>query len=98
MKIPVGKTDDFFVVGFDDNGAPGIGLQSGQTCAVTSADPATVTITQDATPRVTGEDLVAANGVKVAAGAATIASGKAGSPATPAQLKVALSLTYTLAD
>jgi hypothetical protein len=98
LKMPVGKTDDFFIVGFDDDGKPGIGLQAGQTCTVSSADPATVVITQDVTPRPTTVDLVAANGTPVPAGTATLASGKVTSPADAVQLKTPIIVTSHLAN
>jgi hypothetical protein len=97
LKMPVGKNDDFFIVGFGDDGKPGIGLQAGQTCTVSSADPNTVVIAQDATPRPTTADFVAANGTPVPAGTATIASGKVSDGPSPV-LKTPVVVTSHLAN
>jgi len=85
LKLGLKQSDDFFIVGFDDSGAPGALLQTGQTCAVSSGDPNTVAISQDATPRVTTADFTAPNGVVVPAGTQSIASGKVSAGPTPVE-------------
>lgn len=67
LTMPDNKTVDYFISAVDDHGLDGASLLTGQTVAVTSADPATVVLTPDATPRPAPD------------GSASIASGKAAS-------------------
>jgi hypothetical protein len=98
LSMGVGLTDDYFVVGQTDSGAPGVQLLAGQVALVTSADPATVVITPDTTVRATTVPFTLADGTAVPAGTACLASGKVGSPAVPAQPSVPITITVHLAN
>lgn len=77
LTMPDNKSVDYFISAKDDHGLSGASLLAGQTVSVTSADPATVVLTADVSPR-TAPD-----------GTVSIASGKAasanpvGAPNTP---------------
>jgi hypothetical protein len=98
LKMNATKTDDYFIVGLDDSGKPGIGLQAGQTCSVVSADPATVVITPDATPRATTADFTLPDGTLVPAGTQAIASGKVAAANPVAQPNVPINVAAHLAN
>lgn len=98
LKLPAGKTDSYFVIGKDDDGKVGIGLQPGQIATITSEDPATVSISPDTLPGLTSEDLTEADGTVVPAGTMSIASGKVVGAAAPAQPNVAINVTCKLTN
>jgi hypothetical protein len=98
LKIGLKQSDDFFVVGFDDANNPGVALLAGQVVTVTSADPSTVVIAQDASPRPTTADFTAGNGVVVPAGTVTQASGKVSAAQPPAQENVPVTVTSHIAN
>lgn len=97
LKMNATKSDDYFMVGLDDSEKP-IGLQPGQTCVVTSADPATVIITPDATPRATLVDMTLPDGTLVPAGTQALASGKVKAASPVAQPNVPINITAHLAN
>jgi hypothetical protein len=51
LNLPDNKSVQYFISAIDDHGLDGASLLSGQTVAVASADPATVVLTPDATPK-----------------------------------------------
>jgi len=74
LKMTKTQTDKYFIVGLDDNNQP-VALLPGQVVTVTSADPASVIITPDATAQPTDADYALLDGTKVAAGSVTQQSG-----------------------
>lgn len=90
VKLGTGFSDDYFIVGLDDDGKAGLALLPGQVVTVTSADPATVVVTPDATPRAT----VGAAGAPD--GTASLASGKVAAAASPAQVGMAINVTASI--
>jgi hypothetical protein len=75
LKMNGTQSDDIFVVGLGDDNKPD-NLQPGQTSTISSADPATWVVTQDATPRPTDKDYTLPDGTLIPAGTATLASAK----------------------
>jgi len=98
LKMNGSQSDDIFIVGLDDANKPGDQLQPGQTSTITSADPATWVITQDAVPRPTDKDYTLDDGTVVPAGTATLASAKIKAAASPAQVNVPINITNHLAN
>lgn len=98
LKMPVGNTDTYSIVGESLAKKVGVLLQPGQVVTVTSADPATVIITPDDAPLPTPVDFTLPDGTDVPAGTATQQSGVVSSPATPAQLNVPINVTLHLAN
>jgi len=98
LKLPAGKSDAYFVVGFNDDGSVGAQLQSGQIATVTSDDPNTASISPDSTALVTDEDFTTASGEDVPTGTQSIASGKVSGLAKPAQPNVPINVTCTLTN
>ena len=96
LKMPVGQTDKYFIVGVSKLKKVGIALLRDQQVIVTSADPATVVITPDAVAGVTDADYTLLDGTAVPAGTATQQSGVVSSPAAPAQLNVPINVTLHL--
>lgn len=92
LKISPTQSDDFFIIGKDDAGNPGVALLPGQVVAVTSADPLTVVIALDAVARPT----LGAAGVPD--GTATLASGKVKAASPVAQMNVAVNCTAHIAN
>jgi hypothetical protein len=84
--LPDNDQDTFFIIGTDPAGVQGSPLAPGQTVAVVSADPATVIVTLDASPK------TATNGL------ASVASGIIASAQPPAQPNVAITLTATVSN
>src|ERR1700675_1929330 len=98
VNIPVGKTDTYSIVGKSKSGKVGIALLANQVATVTSADPATVIITPDASALPTPQDFVLADGTPVPAGTATQQSGVISGPDAPAQLNTPIQVTLHLAN
>ena len=98
LKINGSQSDSIFIVGLDDNNVPGDQLQPGQTSTLTSGDPATFVVTQDAAPRPTDKDYTLADGTVVPAGTATLASATIKAAASPAQPNVPINITNHLAN
>ena len=91
LTLPLGDSDEFYIYGT----APTLGalLGPGQTISVVSADPNTVVLTPDATPKpVAAADATAA----VPAGTPTILSGVVSASVSPAQPNVAIICTATV--
>lgn len=86
LKLSSDQTDDFFVVAEDAHGIEGANVPAGSVVTVTSADPNSVVITQDATPRNAPD------------GSVSIASGKVAPAATVAQPNVAINVTSHIAN
>jgi hypothetical protein len=74
LKMSLKQTDKVFIIGQDDNGAPGVPLVSGQVVTVTPAD-ATVVITPDASAAATDADYDLADGTLVPKGTISQFSG-----------------------
>ena len=74
LKMTKGQTDKYFIVGLDANNAP-VALLPGQVVTVTSADPASVVITPDATALPTDADYSLLDGTLVPKGSITQQSG-----------------------
>lgn len=78
-----GKTPDaYYIIGSDTLDTDGDALAAGQTLTVTSADPATVVVTPDATPKPNPVD-----------GSPCVGSGTVSGAATPAQPNVPIAIT-----
>ncbi len=86
LTMPDNKTVDYFVSAKDDHGLSGASLVTGQTVAVSSADPATVVLTADTTVRNAPD------------GSVCIASGKAASANPVAQPNVAINITSHISN
>ena len=98
LKMNGSMSDDIFIVGLDDQNKPGDLLQPGQTSTITSADPATWVVTQDAAPRPTDKDYTLSDGTLVPAGTATLASAKIKAAVNPVQVNVPVNITNHLAN
>jgi hypothetical protein len=70
LSMSLKATDKVFIVGLDDNEAPGVLLLPGQAVTITPAD-ATVVITPDAASVATDEDFKLGDGTLVPKGTAT---------------------------
>lgn len=86
LKLPSNLSVDYFIDAIDSHGLKGAELPPGLTVSVTSADPNTVVLTADATPR-TAPD-----------GSLSIASGKAAAAATVAQPLTPILITSHIAN
>lgn len=98
LKLPQGLTDDIFVVGLDDNNVPGVPLLASQVASIISADPLSVVVVQDPTPRPTtiDFDIPQADGtvVHVPAGTVTQLSAKVSAAKPVAQPNVPINVTF----
>ena len=99
LKMNATQSDDIFIVGLGDDNKPDL-LQKGQTSTITSADPATWVIAQDAvgSERPTDKAYTLPDGTLIPAGTATIASAKIKAAASPAQPNVPINITNHLAN
>lgn len=86
LTMPDNQSVDYFISAKDDHGLSGASLLAGQTVSVTSADPATVVLTADATPRNAPD------------GTVSIASGKAASANPVAQPNVPITITSHISN
>ena len=91
--IPVGFEVPVFIIGIDAQGKLGVGLNTGDSIAIVSADPNTVSWTPDATAGMSPAD---PNATPPVPSYQSILSGEAASAATPAQPGVPITLTRTL--
>jgi hypothetical protein len=91
LTLPLGDQDTYSIVGT----APFLGalLAVGQTLSVTSADPATVGVSPDATAQPTPAGVTGAP-----AGTPTIGSGTVTAATAPAQPNVAIAITATVSN
>jgi len=76
LKIAPGMSGEHvFLVGFDDDGKPGVALLSGQVGNIVSADPVNVVIVLDSPSLPTDVDIKQDDGTVVPAGTVSQASG-----------------------
>jgi hypothetical protein len=93
LQLPSGGSDRFFILGKDANGNVGAQLAQGASIAVTSADPATVTVALDPTPQPTDQAGTLPDGTAVPAGTPTVASGTVAAVNPPAQPGASINIT-----
>jgi len=86
LNLSSDMSDDFFVSAQDNHGISGASLPTGAVVTVSSGDPNSVVITQDATPRNAPD------------GSASIASGKVAAAPSVAQPGVAITITSHIAN
>jgi hypothetical protein len=98
LQLPDNDQAPFYILGKDAKGLLGAPLAAGASCAVTSADPNTVVVAQDASPAVTPAGLVDANGNPVPAGLQCVASGLVSTPAAIAAPNTAITLTAAVTN